>query len=715
MRNKPRWMEVFLRALGLSLLWNASTKLFRRPRVELPKQAMRKNRFLATATTATHVIPLAAVTVLLRLNIQGYYIGGELAGASGYDDLKFSGLQVAAKLHELTMLASLSLTVVSFVRHELAFGQGIPFGAIVSSLQFASISHLWSKEFAGTFKASFRSRSRNIRIVLLIFVGSFLAVTVGPSSAIAMRPRSDKWPAGGSTFYLNATRDQMWPTLVDDSVIPKNCADVSLDMDCISDAWYTLSDGLIPFLPSLSAMKTTPDFFSVISPKSVRQLYTRQPVGLYRAQWTLATTQMSNLGDAVAELGRLWNIAAWNARTTRFKYRKNVFYRINDVQQPVTMAKCITMRSREPGSFDLQSDKLQIPQMESSCIKDNPVMVGSNDTAWQSQFTSFLNVTTPTLRFIDLPKDTFGENTVGALISLPETWPGGKNVIGCGVDARWFPAYIESTRNQIKVVSGAPGGWETLGTCGLSGPRNITVSSQWANYLNPNLVESNLTAFHTLLKTIPTSYAKQWTKDHSFVEPLIESIISILITNGLARTAFSAAPQGTLKGCTSSECRENCDDGESAWCQAILPKKQFGGGGEVYNLAPGTDTSKMADFTVEVFAEGWAYNSRGKAAKMSCIVLAVYAILALFHIGFTVWTGMTSQAWDTLSEVIALAMQSRPTETLRNTSAGITTATVFTQMVRVVQTGENGDHLELDFGDFPDASKLPLVPNEFYE
>lgn len=88
---------------------------------------------------------MAAVATLLWLNIQGYYIGGELAGASGLDDLKFSGLQVAAKLHELTMQASLSLTVVSFVRHELAFGQGIPLGAIVSSLQFSSIAHLWSK------------------------------------------------------------------------------------------------------------------------------------------------------------------------------------------------------------------------------------------------------------------------------------------------------------------------------------------------------------------------------------------------------------------------------------------------------------------------------------------------------------------------------------------------------------------------------------------
>lgn len=181
-------------------------------------------------------------------------------------------------------------------------------------------------------------------MVVLISLGSFLAVAVGPSCAIVMRPRLDKWPAGGSRFYLNATRDQIWPTFVGALAIPQNCANVSLGMDCISNAWYTLSDGLIPFLPSLDNMKTTTEFFGVVSPKTVRQLYARQLVRLYRARWTLATTQMSNLGDAVAEIGRLWIDAAIFTQSTRFAYRKKVFYRINNVQQPLTTASCITMR-----------------------------------------------------------------------------------------------------------------------------------------------------------------------------------------------------------------------------------------------------------------------------------------------------------------------------------------------------------------------------------
>jgi hypothetical protein len=56
-------------------------------------------------------------------------------------------------------------------------------------------------------------------------------------------------------------------------------------------------------------------------------------------------------------------------------------------------------------------------------------------------------------------------------------------------------------------------------------------------------------------------------------------------------------------------------------------------------------------------------------------------------------------------------MQSRPTEVLKNTCAGISTTAVFSRLVRVVKIGEAGDHLELDFG--PNYEKH-LVEDEFY-
>ena len=63
------------------------------------------------------------------------------------DDAKFIGLQFAAKLHELTISASLTAVIFSYIRHELVTDNGLPFGVIMAGFQFKEISYLWSIEF----------------------------------------------------------------------------------------------------------------------------------------------------------------------------------------------------------------------------------------------------------------------------------------------------------------------------------------------------------------------------------------------------------------------------------------------------------------------------------------------------------------------------------------------------------------------------------------
>ncbi len=187
-------------------LWNAA----HRPREEKLKQAI--NKGLATAIlslVAAHLVPITAALVLVFLDLRGYYIGGELSGPSGYDNVKLSGLQFAAKILELAMQGSLSVIIIELIRQELVAGEGIPFGAIFGSLQYSELSYLFSKEFLGTLQSKFEKPIVNIRLISLIIVGSLLALTVGPSSAIVMRPRLDNWPAGGTDFYLNTNLEDL--------------------------------------------------------------------------------------------------------------------------------------------------------------------------------------------------------------------------------------------------------------------------------------------------------------------------------------------------------------------------------------------------------------------------------------------------------------------------------------------------------------------------
>ncbi len=144
------------------------------------------------------------------------------------------------------------------------------------------------------------------------------------------------------------------------------------------------------------------------------------------------------------------------------------------------------------------------------------------------------------------------------------------------------------------------------------------------------------------------------------------------------------------------------------------PNQEFGYGGNIYNLTAVSDLSKLSKFTVQVDVTGYAYNMRGATMVLSCIVLLSYSILVGVHSAFVLTKRSSSNAWDSVSEVTALAMQSQPTEVLKNTCAGISSTKVFRNLVRVVRTGADKDHLELDFGDHLSGYGERLIEDDFY-
>ena len=81
--------------------------------------------------------------------------------------------------------------------------------------------------------------------------------------------------------------------------------------------------------------------------------------------------------------------------------------------------------------------------------------------------------------------------------------------------------------------------------------------------------------------------------------------------------------------------------------------------------------------------------------------MILYCVLAFLHVVYSVVTGISSTAWDSSAEVVALAMNSTPTAHLKNTSGGIIDAKTFKTPVRVLATkgiGGTEEHLELGFG-----------------
>lgn len=82
------------------------------------------------------------------------------------------------------------------------------------------------------------------------------------------------------------------------------------------------------------------------------------------------------------------------------------------------------------------------------------------------------------------------------------------------------------------------------------------------------------------------------------------------------------------------------------------------------------------------------------------VVLFLYMIVALLHTAWTVSRGKSSACWDSLTEIVVLAQNSKPSENLKNTCAGMKYTTTFAKKVRVRPTkmgmsSKQTDHLEL--------------------
>lgn len=124
--------RTLLRSLGLGIL------TFLRDDEEPPKVLLEKSRWVALARCAVHLVPAFLSIGLSALNLVGFFIGKELHGSQHEDDFKLGLLQIAAKVQELLVVASIGVVILHFFRSQLVFGDGLPLGLLVSGFSFTS-------------------------------------------------------------------------------------------------------------------------------------------------------------------------------------------------------------------------------------------------------------------------------------------------------------------------------------------------------------------------------------------------------------------------------------------------------------------------------------------------------------------------------------------------------------------------------------------------
>lgn len=126
-----------------------------------------------------------------------------------------------------------------------------------------------------------------------------------------------------------------------------------------------------------------------------------------------------------------------------------------------------------------------------------------------------------------------------------------------------------------------------------------------------------------------------------------------------------------------------------------------------------TDPATFARSEIRDYDIGYGYDTSTITVRLSLAVMAVYLVATVAYLLYTLVTGEVATSWDSVAELVTLALNSQKPKCLENTSVGIDTLETFRRPVNIRVNQD--DSLEIRF-DAPDHSEsyARVKPNEKY-
>ncbi|KAJ5174516.1 uncharacterized protein N7482_000393 [Penicillium canariense] len=625
--------------------------------------------------TAHHLLAIASTLTIVALNTVGLWVGKELTGKSGQDTEKLLALQFAAKLHELLMLSSLGQILFSETVKQLVFGKGLPFGAIAAGLQFGQISYLWSKEFRATSCATFE---RKYLIIPAVIICTLLGVSVGPSSATAIRPTLGDWPAGETSFWLNATAQELWPSTLSltgnqtCTNSPETCGNLG--------TWTSLADNFFKYWghEALGNIRAMPESVQIPGEVSIRTLNARfrGPFTLYQPEITTATVQSAAIANVVNTIRQIWLRAngarcysASGIRDQNFCTYQDITWSV-DALQPSVYVACNGGNSTAAPEFPTLASGTDQPTLVEHTVN---VTDDSHGSAASS------------ITWVNLPSQEFIRASVGALVR-PSFEHHDESIYACTIDAQWANVTIESSFLGLPyIVNGNPPTWYQPQDGQYHG-RHVSISPAWASLVNPSLITAQNTSsspFDILLNATTLSDGES-----QYMAERIEALLAVLLADRMARVSADATLQGTITD--------------------INQVLQISGG-QLFEPPP--LDSEYQRMTFQTAVTGYAYGLRGTTGIItstlaSILLLLCYVAIAVTHVLYTLCiSGVFVSQWQNVLDLVALAFYSNITgiPSMHDTSTGIKT---MGPLKTVVVFRPMNKHIEMEFPPPEETGKL---------
>ncbi|KAF5021212.1 hypothetical protein F66182_6751 [Fusarium sp. NRRL 66182] len=728
------WLVQNFRTLLRSLSFGVVTYL-RGSEDEPPKVLVDSSLGHAMARCAIHMVPAFLSIGLITINFMGYFIGDELEGEQGQDDLKMGLLQVAAKIQELLIVGSIGSVIFHLLRSELVFGDGMPLGLLVSGFSFSQVSYFWSAEFIGGLawnrNMSFVKKLKRCAFILLVLIGGALALLAGPATALLMVPRILEWPVGGGVFWLNGSQEQLWPTLLN--------ADYYSEVDCTLGAGQFTNNKC----PAQGFFAIYQHFFSwwnnykpvafELNDDFVRKTVYARPAMLadantwaYTAHAATATMQDALRG---AHMGALTHLEARHPNKRPFPARlvwaDPMRYKV-ETKVPAARVFCelqgvmdieganLTVKFPNLNGLDAYWEGKELGQdrePHGADVLDEIDVLGDVQHALAAR--GILNDTESRLSAsifeqerenLIIPTDIWDRtnNSIGLVILLkglynrtnthPEYAPP-SNVIACSIDARWAKAdtIMEMTMNTPidheyhtgRVLNLVETKLEFEGLIGYvkaRPPNNgsmvpIRLTPDWYEMLSPTMPDK--APDH--LPWLPIQGSKRSTLETLFITKFHPNLSRQVEFENLIATVFvdGISRSGLVPNHYGARFLEawNFPDFSFGPDDDALARKLVRQGDpvEIFPEPKILKGGNMTRFEMKAVFEGYVMTIQGWFDWLSVIGLLIHAAIAIAHTFLVVFRRRTGGAWDSILELLALSHRSTPPpeSLLANTSAGV--------------------------------------------
>lgn len=682
------------------------------------KVAITRKRRSVLADTFIHIVPIAITAVLLSLNFNHVFFKNE---DNTHVQALLNSFQFGAKLHEVLIAASLTSIVLYRVRRELLKpnAKGVALGFVTVPYELSDITLLASTQFWGALTSPRRGGVRLLEwlpMTILLIAGLFLVAVVGPSSAILMVPAlnwfevKSPFKGGPISVYTNISSSDLWPQSITADLLPDGClnaSDASLQHYCPSAGYGAISSWVAGNMKQRQVGNIT--MANDDGSSAVRYL-----TGTTNAPWYASKGGSVASTIGVKQARDLASLAWYGSLTDQPFSSKLGYTRIEpffpdgqSIMKPFVQVQCGYNVVGNQTSYIFPHDTLQIPPFDTlidpvwyvpdailSQVLNGGDELGNNSFAW-----------------VDMQQYR-GEPSIGAVFAFNS--PSNLVILPCVVDARWVPVemWLEPKSDySIRQNSTDPGLLlQRILKKKVPVGKPIHISPGWADALNPGGPNRQVLAdLSATLVNIP-DMLQHWgynltnhqddSKYFAIGPPVtdaeypfvVSNMLGLYLTDALARV--NSFPISALHDPVLGE-----GTGFTSWVNnnnTIYLENLNGIGISVREWAGKAVESGWSGWTETQFhllRNGYGWQLEGATMWLAVAILLIQAIIGLAHI-VSIWINKTSsRSWQSMTELLALAMNSKPSERLQGTSAGIEGAQPFREMV-IIREAEP-DHLEL--------------------